>query len=447
MLNSRLLKEALTAARKGDNVDLSELTIPWGGGHISKAEGDNAKASRSRQVMWSDRTIDEDNDTIEPSGWVLDRFLKNGPILWAHNNGILPIGKPENTRVEGQGSTGRLLGDVDFSKENPFAELVLRLVDEGVIRGTSVGFKPVKWLWNEERGGIDFIEQRLLEGSIVPVGSNPNSMIAAAQSKGLDMAPMIDWLEQCLDDEEIYTASPREELEVIHKALGPWKKTKGGVVVSEPTPEAATTPTPGETKLAEEATTMLGVMVEAIKSGELTRDIFDAPLAELGMVAESRGAISWDDAHPDGTPRAPKDAEWEVGGDWGDSALAHKSGLKHHTGPKHRIVWAGLTRTMDDLLSGDVEIPEPDRRAVYDHLARHYRDDFDEEPPEFRAPGEEPPVTAEEIGEMVQAGIVEMAEELRNIDGVTPAFVKETVEAAVKDLTREFLRESGRLPA
>ena len=33
---------------------------------------------------------------------------------------------------------------------------------------------------------------------------------------------------------------------------------------------------------------------------------------------------------------------------------------------------------------GGVDIPDRDRRKVYDHLARHYGE-FDEEPPEYKA--------------------------------------------------------------
>lgn len=469
MLSSKILKEALAAARKGDTVNLSELTIPWGGGRIAKAEGD-AKGSLVRSVIWSDKAVDEDNDTIDPGGWDLNRFLRNGPILWAHDSRSLPLGNPLNTRVEGIGAMGQLLGDVEFTDTYDFANLVLQLVDAGVVRGVSVGFRPIKWLWNEERGGLDFLEQRLLEGSIVPVGSNPNAMIAAAQSKGLDMAPMVEWLERCLDDEDIYTASPRGELEILHKALGPWKKTSAGIVARTVRVEtqaadldaaakriadkvdADNKPTPGEIKLTEEATTMLGVMVEAIKAGELSAEIFNAPLACLGLVAESRGAISWDEAHPNGTPRAPKDAEWvrddELGGGKIASARRIDGFVHHRTAAGHAVVWTALTEAMDNLFSCDIEIvSEPDRRAVYDHIARHYRDDFDEEPPALRAPGEEPPVTTEEIGEMVQDGVTALLKEIQERDGITVAFVEEAVTDAVKKLTREFLRETGRLPA
>jgi hypothetical protein len=57
--------------------------------------------------------------------------------------------------------------------------------------------------------------------------------------------------------------------------------------------------------------------------------------------------------------------------------------------PHHRrdgtISFRGLAAAMGALLGarGGVDIPDDERRDVYEHLARHYRDDFDREPPEF----------------------------------------------------------------
>ncbi|MEM2122918.1 MAG: hypothetical protein QXE79_04695 [Candidatus Bathyarchaeia archaeon] len=50
------------------------------------------------------------------------------------------------------------------------------------------------------------------------------------------------------------------------------------------------------------------------------------------------------------------------------------------------VVWRGVAAAMAALLGarGGVDIPAGDRRAVYDHLARHYRQ-FEEEPPEYHA--------------------------------------------------------------
>ena len=74
--------------------------------------------------------------------------------------------------------------------------------------------------------------------------------------------------------------------------------------------------------------------------------------------------------------------------------------LPHHDPATGRVVWRGVAAAMAALFGarGGVDIPSADRRRVYEHLARHYRQ-FDREPPEFSsaswypAPraGEEPP--------------------------------------------------------
>jgi hypothetical protein len=61
--------------------------------------------------------------------------------------------------------------------------------------------------------------------------------------------------------------------------------------------------------------------------------------------------------------------------------------LPHHEviGGEPKVVWRGVSHAMNILNGGrgGVDIPASDRKAVYDHLARHYRQ-FDEEPPELR---------------------------------------------------------------
>lgn len=61
--------------------------------------------------------------------------------------------------------------------------------------------------------------------------------------------------------------------------------------------------------------------------------------------------------------------------------------LPHHdvVDGKFVAVWRGVVAAMAALFGarGGVDIPEEDRRGVYDHLAKHYRD-AGREPPEFR---------------------------------------------------------------
>lgn len=60
--------------------------------------------------------------------------------------------------------------------------------------------------------------------------------------------------------------------------------------------------------------------------------------------------------------------------------------LPHHkyVGDVVKTVWRGVAAAMAALKGarGGVDIPSADRRGVYNHLARHYRE-FDEEPPEL----------------------------------------------------------------
>jgi len=60
--------------------------------------------------------------------------------------------------------------------------------------------------------------------------------------------------------------------------------------------------------------------------------------------------------------------------------------LPHHKASgQHPVVWRGVSAAMAALFGarGGVNIPDRDRRGVYNHLAKHYKQ-FDKEPPEFR---------------------------------------------------------------
>ncbi|MGH2427542.1 MAG: hypothetical protein ACRDGV_01470 [Candidatus Limnocylindria bacterium] len=61
--------------------------------------------------------------------------------------------------------------------------------------------------------------------------------------------------------------------------------------------------------------------------------------------------------------------------------------LPHHelVSGELRVVWRGVVAAMTVVngARGGVDIPDADRRRVYDHLAAHYAE-FDEEPPGYR---------------------------------------------------------------
>lgn len=100
--------------------------------------------------------------------------------------------------------------------------------------------------------------------------------------------------------------------------------------------------------------------------------------------------------------KADEDTEWDAGKEvgkadveqlkkmcaWFDSENADvKSSYKlpHHLADGNKVVWNGVKAAMGALLGarGGVDIPDADKRGVYNHLKKHY-DQFDKEAPEFR---------------------------------------------------------------
>lgn len=74
---------------------------------------------------------------------------------------------------------------------------------------------------------------------------------------------------------------------------------------------------------------------------------------------------------------------------WYDEENAEDKGaykLPHHKASDKNTVWRAVMAAMGALMGarGGVDIPEDDRKGVFEHLAKHYAD-FEKEPPEFKA--------------------------------------------------------------
>lgn len=154
-------------------------------------EGD----SRVRRFIISTASRDRDHDSLALDGWRLENYRKNPVVLWAHMYRELPVA--QSLRIEvGEA----LISEAQFATrdEYPFADTVLRLIDGRYLRATSVGFRPLKYVYNAEEAGYDFHEQELLEYSIVPVPANPEAL-QQAKSAGIDLLPLKGWAERVLD--------------------------------------------------------------------------------------------------------------------------------------------------------------------------------------------------------------------------------------------------------
>ncbi len=201
-----------------------DIFFDYGGALVAKLVGIEASVTaglddRSVDFVISTGALDRYNSTIAIDGWQTENFEKNPVVLWAHDDSIPAIGRAANIRVEG----GRLKSSATFAERDvhPLADTIYQLIRARFIGAASVGWIPLEYRFVEDgdRGfGIDFLEQELLEWSVVNIPANPECLVGA-RSLGIDTKPLIAWAERALDQGGM-TLISRAELETLREAAG-----------------------------------------------------------------------------------------------------------------------------------------------------------------------------------------------------------------------------------
>lgn len=163
--------------------------------------------SRTVDFIISTAAVDRMGDTIKVDGWRLDTFRKNPVVLWAHDSTALPIARAANVRIE----DGKLKARAEFPPKGTtsMSDSVFDMLRLGFLNATSVGFSPVKYVFSEDKDrkfGIDFLEQELLEFSVVPIPANAEALIEA-RAAGVDIEPVTEWATKLLASDHIATIS------------------------------------------------------------------------------------------------------------------------------------------------------------------------------------------------------------------------------------------------
>jgi HK97 family phage prohead protease len=156
---------------------------------IKKPEGD----SRTLTFAISSPSVDRMGDTIAVAGWKLDNYRKNPVVLFGHDASSLPVAKATKVWIEGD----RLMAEAEFTPKGMarFNDTVFDMLKGGFLNATSVGFAPLRYAFTDDpqrRFGIDFLEQELLEFSVVPVPANPDALLTG-KAAGIDVEPMVEW--------------------------------------------------------------------------------------------------------------------------------------------------------------------------------------------------------------------------------------------------------------
>ena len=132
---------------------------------------------RKRQFVISTEAKDRHGTVIRSSGWDLSGFAGTG--FYQHDstssNPDVALG-PARVWVEGD----HVIGEIDFEEKdlNPLADKVMRKIDNGTLRNSSVGFIPIdgEWIGDGEERTFHFTKQELTEFSIVGVPSNKEAV-------------------------------------------------------------------------------------------------------------------------------------------------------------------------------------------------------------------------------------------------------------------------------
>ena len=324
---------------------------------------------RTIKFIISTGSADREKDIINPTGWDTDNYLKNPVVLFAHDYNSLPVARTTSLKQEGD----TLIAEAEFADEslNPAAEQVYQMLRQGYLRGASVGFRPLTFQYNDERGGVDFEKQELLEFSVVPVPANPGALMSAGVVAGGDDL-IRGWAKKVLETAPPTKAPIRDQLDdfldVIRKAMNDIKVS----------------------------------VKEAIKNVDEFQNTFQySAVNGDNKSADVKGGTP---PNPSGFGEAPLAEKWQkptlgdfTDEDWSALTDTKKRSIATHFAwsasrvpesygelklPHHKasgdVVWRGVASAAAYLDS--TELPSADVGAVKRHLANHYRQ-FDRDAP------------------------------------------------------------------
>jgi HK97 family phage prohead protease/HK97 family phage major capsid protein len=189
----RCVEELINGNDEIDEDDAVEACqIAWEDSRSARAAGGVHRKTHSEEVhgmefVLSDETIDRLGDVISSDGWDLEAFQKNPIALFGHMSSF-PIGVWRNLRVENRALRGHL--QLAPEGTSPRIDEIRRLVDAGILKAVSVGFREIESEARKDAAGkwagYHFIKQELVETSLVSVPANPN---AVAIAKSLRISP------------------------------------------------------------------------------------------------------------------------------------------------------------------------------------------------------------------------------------------------------------------
>lgn len=281
--------------------------------------------------MVSTESVDREKDILLANGAQIENYLKNPVVLFGHD-----YRSPESVVAKAldikkmRGKGVKLIWQFIQRGLSRSADLVRDLWDGGYLNAMSVGFIPIEVEDRTDEDGNPLPRGRLykkwefLEGSIVTIPMNQDALrlgLESLQAKGYNPEEIAEIVGGLMED----------------KSTIPYKNT-GKADEGEPWRKP------------------------------VLADFTDGTFADISDGEKRRIAAHFTWA-ADMPPMS-----------FGDLKLPHHRGVKSGIGP---IVWRGVAGAMGRLFQAATDIPEGDKKSVYNHLIKHYAE-FEKEPPDFR---------------------------------------------------------------
>lgn len=132
-------------------------------------------SNKSYRFIGTSEVKDRDGEIVLLDGWDFSNYKNNPIVLWGHENRDLPIGKV--TAILKDETKRVIYFDVEFSESYELGKTVRGLVEEGILRATSLGFRVLDWEWGENADAWLLTKCELFELSIVNVPANQEAII------------------------------------------------------------------------------------------------------------------------------------------------------------------------------------------------------------------------------------------------------------------------------
>lgn len=151
---------------------------------------------KTMKVVISTPSLNSYGSRVLTDGIDCEQYKKNPLVLWMHarpvygtKEEVLPIGKMENVRIEGN----QLVGDIVFDEDDEFARRIKSKFEKGILNMVSAGLDitelsdaPEVLLPGQTRRTVT--KSKLREVSCVDIGSNDDSLVLYRNEEIVDMS-------------------------------------------------------------------------------------------------------------------------------------------------------------------------------------------------------------------------------------------------------------------